>query len=119
MEATKTLHTPGPLRVDGRDIYGKYRGTDQLVGTAYREERGRNTIDDGQEAEANARLWAAAPDLLEALIAAKRELWDIAREQWNLEDFNNWAVVQQINAALEKADGKPRTEAAIAKAEGK
>lgn len=50
-------------------------------------------------------------ELSEALIAAKREMWLAARHQWTLADFKNWAIIQQIDAALEKADGKPRTEA--------
>lgn len=113
MEATKTLHTPGPWSTAEGSLY-VYSAEGNYVADA-----GCSNVYLGDEARANRNLIAAAPDLLEALIAAKRELWDIAREQWNLEDFNNWAVVQQINAALEKADGKPRTEAAIAKAEGK
>lgn len=70
------------------------------------------------EGRANARLIAAAPDLLAALIAAKQELWLSARSQWTMRDFKNFAVVQQIDAALEMADGKPRTDAAIEKACG-
>lgn len=50
----------------------------------------------------------AAPALYAALVEAKREMWMAARQQWNLSDFNNWAVIQQINAALTQADGKPR-----------
>ncbi|PWJ81511.1 hypothetical protein C7441_11043 [Pseudaminobacter salicylatoxidans] len=56
-------------------------------------------------------------DLVAALIAAKQEMWLAARHQWTMADFKNWAVIQQIDAALEKADGKPRTAEAIAKAE--
>lgn len=36
----------------------------------------------------------------DALIAAKREMWMGARDAWTLEDFKNWAVIQQIDAAL-------------------
>jgi hypothetical protein len=57
--------------------------------------------------EANARLIGAAPDLYVALVEAKKEMWLSARHQWTREDFNNWAIIQQINAALTKADGKP------------
>lgn len=61
--------------------------------------------------EADARLMTAAPELYAALITAKQEMWLSARSQWNMSDFKNWAVIQQIDAALEKADGKTRTEA--------
>src|SRR5690606_42038625 len=56
-----------------------------------------------EEREANAALIAAAPDMYEALKQAKREMWDMARHQWALSDFKNWAVIQQIDAALAKA----------------
>jgi len=42
-------------------------------------------------------------ELVEALVEAKRELWMIARGQWTLADFKNWAVIQQIDAALNRA----------------
>lgn len=51
-----------------------------------------------------------------ALIEAKREMWLTARHQWTMADFKNWAVIQQIDAALEQADGKPR--AALSRATG-
>lgn len=60
------------------------------------------------EIDATARLMAAAPALYDALIAAKRELWAMARYTWTIEDFNRWAVVEQINAALTAADDEPR-----------
>jgi hypothetical protein len=63
-----------------------------------------------QNTEANARLIAAAPDLYEALREAKRALWIGARDQWNLSDFKNWAVVQQIDGALDKARANPSTD---------
>lgn len=66
--------------------------------------------------EANARLIAAAPDMHAALVAAKQELWMLSRHQWTMDDFKNLAVVQQIDAALTKADGKQRDRAALAKA---
>lgn len=49
-----------------------------------------------------------APALYAALVEAKKALWMEHRHMWNLEDFNNFAVVQQINAALTRADGKVR-----------
>lgn len=58
--------------------------------------------------EANARLITAAPDLYAALVEAKQEMWLAARHQWTMADFKNWAVIQQIDAALEKADGLKR-----------
>jgi hypothetical protein len=68
------------------------------------------------ESEASA-LEQASPDMHAALIAAKQEMWLAARSAWSMADFKNWAIVQQIDAALEKADRKPRTGAVVAKAE--
>ncbi len=64
----------------------------------------------------DARLFAAASEMFAALVAAKQALWIEARSGWALADFKNWAVVQQIDAALDKADGKAR--AALSRAQG-
>lgn len=61
-----------------------------------------------EQALATARLFAAASDLKAALIEAKRELWKLSMGEWNLSDFKNFAVVQQIDRALQKADGVER-----------
>lgn len=60
------------------------------------------------QALAIALLFTAAPDLKAALIEAKRELWKLSMREWNLSDFKNFAVVQQIDRALQKADGVER-----------
>lgn len=61
-------------------------------------------------------------DIVDGLIAAavsvKREMWLAARPHWTLSDFKNWAVIQQIDAALERADGVPRTAALSRHGEG-
>lgn len=46
--------------------------------------------------------------LVDALKAAKAQMWIDARSTWAMADFKNWAVVQQIDAALTKADGVAR-----------
>ncbi|MDX2334635.1 hypothetical protein [Brevundimonas vesicularis] len=61
-----------------------------------------------EERKANARLMSAAPDLKAALVAAKQQMWLAARDQWTMRDFKSWAVIQQIDAALSKADGEVR-----------
>lgn len=53
-----------------------------------------------EEIESREKAEAALAPMREALVASKRELWDGARHSWTLEDFKNWAVVQQIDAAL-------------------
>ena len=63
------------------------------------------------DALVTARMFAASRDLHAALVSAKQEMWLAARHQWTMADFNNWAVIQQINAALQAADGKQRVSA--------
>ncbi len=58
-------HTPGPLIANGRSIEENKRHA-RVLGIAY--DASFNTPDVTlKEAEANARLWAAAPELLAAL----------------------------------------------------
>lgn len=103
------MHTPGPWKV------AKYQvGT---VVTNYEPKEGRTVgyscgndfvadLDDGKyhkyldekEREANARLIAAAPDLLEALeVARERVFWDMKAE--------GRKALRTIDAALKKARG--------------
>lgn len=42
----------------------------------------------------------------EALVAARREMWRDAAASWTREDFNNWAIVQQIDRALRSQKGE-------------
>lgn len=123
---TKATHTPGPW---GMETVRTSCGVCHKVGPWPHKWRAGATMSaciyddypsppEGTDTMlANARLIAAAPELLAALIAAKQEMWLIARPQWTMADFKNWAVIQQIDAALEKADGKLRSAEAIALAE--
>lgn len=90
-------HTPGPWAVNGWSVtIGNWS-----ISTAMP----RATI---EESDANARLIAAAPELLEALNWALKNLEEIA-----LPEFEKQGRVTSINNAIEKA------RAAIAKAEGR
>lgn len=68
--------------------------------------------------EAHANLVKAAPAMMAALIEAKREMWLIARDQWTMADFKNWAVIQQIDAALDLARLPPTPRPTAAHDEG-
>ena len=84
-------HTPGPWSLRGRTIRGPHpkdpKGRTRIVANAVWD---RGTYVD--EAEANAHLIAAAPELLEALEIAL----DCAGDAW-------WA--EKAEAAIEKAKG--------------
>lgn len=116
MSASK--YTPGPWVVGpADDTVVTHLGADGQRYTVAEIDGDYNQPETWPVMEANARLIAAAPDLYEALVAAKQHMWIDASSHWTKADFSNWATIQQINAALEKADGKSRP-GPIAKAEG-
>ena len=89
-------HTPGPWRVDPTDDTRILQGPNGLH-VAYAANRGM-----GHAAPANARLIAAAPELLDAL----RGLYDYAR-CWPAEDGSRFhRLLVQADAALRKAEGE-------------
>jgi hypothetical protein len=89
-------HTPGPWTVDEIDV-GR---TAHILGgvSNFCAEIVATVALEGQESQANARLIAAAPDLLEAL---RRALWCLDHEQYDQDDPYYGA----INAAIAKATG--------------
>ena len=94
MEGLK--HTPGPWVVD--EIGPPHEYTRYVVRA---EGRGQimKTID-----EDDARLIAAAPEMLEALMLAHEELLNIARLQdWHSETFRG--KIEKITTAIVKATG--------------
>jgi hypothetical protein len=100
-----THHTPGPWKFDQTTgaVSMDDGDVEALVATVNFESVSE------RQANADGRLIAAAPDLYAALVEAKQEMWLVARHNWTMADFKNWASVQQIDAALEKADGIQRT----------
>lgn len=64
----KTSHTPGPWSIQGDKIINEE--TIQYIADIRRDG------EDDPEAQANARLIAAAPELLEALLNAQQDLTD-------------------------------------------
>lgn len=89
MPADTVKHTPDRIRV-AQDADGFWTCREAVSGS---QEYVRADIVDS---------------LIAAVVSAKREMWLAARPHWTLSDFSNWALVQQINAALTQADGTPR-----------
>ena len=92
---SEAQHTPGPWRADSTNVSERYRyvlGGRRLIC--------RITKGDG-ESEANARLIAAAPELLEALIAAEQAFVEHGIP------LACHASLFQIRAAIAKATGQP------------
>lgn len=73
-------HTPGPWTLDdGRHVYCCDR---QLIATVWRRDKPCSVIHDDQTTDANARLIAAAPELLDALARLLAD-YEQAREWLN------------------------------------
>jgi DNA-binding NarL/FixJ family response regulator len=108
-------HTPGPWRViadheDDRDIFA----ANELLATAY----DMNGSSPKQTAEANARLIAAAPELLEALTKLK---WTTAGVMAQMQGCQPTEMIGAIFDGRELALAKEaltQAEAAIRKAKG-
>jgi hypothetical protein len=98
--------TPGPLWIEASIYEGFAAAVVGRVVNPGEADRDTRTLAHVRGLP-DATLFAAAPDLYAALVAVKQEMWLSARHQWTREDFNNWAIIRQINAALTKADGKP------------
>lgn len=88
-----TKHTPGPWKVDG----DTYITAHSLI-IAHCKQNGSLKLEDAQ---ANARLMAAAPDLLEAAERACIKLKELADDY---PDDNYWnECIESLNAAIAKA----------------
>lgn len=96
-----TKHTPGPWNISSANLYAvnaRGRGIATAHGTD--DVNYSDFFPPTEEASANARLIAAAPDLLEALMACERELSLVWAHQGQIND-NRHAV--NARAAIAKA----------------
>lgn len=91
-----SAHTPGPW-FNARDLWACITTAPLGFGDVIAEVS-RTPPDDEQRA--NARLIAAAPDLLAALILAQDTLGDLEGSHWN-------EVMGKLDAAIAKAEVTP------------
>ena len=102
-----SAHTPGPWRITDRYGVLTYQvGIDgRTVCTVWPRQQGHRPsgvdTEPWPEGEANARLIAAAPDLLESL----RELAELAVLQFGMPPPGADGPLQKALAAIAKADG--------------
>ncbi len=94
-------HKPGPWFVNGRESYTKYIEA-RIGGGLLQEVAACGPTEQQEQQEANARLIAAAPDLLEALIAMEREKSDYMTRN-NLGDPAIETTNKLARAAIAKA----------------
>jgi hypothetical protein len=93
---TKAKHTPGPWEIEGdTDIYSQ---EGELLASAYGFFDAARNLKDTPETQANARLIATAPELLQALKLLRDEL----AGRW-LDDLD---CFKQAEAAIAKAEGR-------------
>lgn len=94
---TKTAHTAGPWSV--RKISERLYGVNDAKGVAVAD---LHAIQ-GRHTSANARLIAAAPEMLAALIQAEIAVEQLCCEQDPANEC--WNILRQIRAAISKATG--------------
>ena len=97
-------HTPGPWTFKGRTVRGPHprdpEGRTRIVANAIWD-RGTYV----GEAEANAHLIAAAPELLDVLELALRAHGTMLLSDPPQDPWVSWAVEQKARAAIAKATG--------------
>ena len=101
-----TTHTPGPWRtIESTNKTMRTVVGPDFPGQGYIADVNLCRTNDAQDVdgEANARLIAAAPELLEALNAASEWLNDMGCEH---EEPDLSCVVCLVNAAINKAEGR-------------
>lgn len=93
---SKVKHTPGPWEMINLNVYHNYP-TGQKVADCYVKKP--FGVYDAGECEANARLIAAAPDLLEACKSAL-ELIQVCTV------YKDMSTAKELMAAIAKAEGE-------------
>ena len=99
----KTIsYTPGPWKAKTVKALGIYANNDQQIAVVHNEmPRGGRRQDDYNIEEANARLIAAAPDLLEAAkVLISSLVWERKRSGIT------YAGGEMLEAAIAKAEGR-------------
>lgn len=102
-----TTHTSGPWAwVEGTDaINRRWNNLDWTVASVGNHRLGwhEDMNSEGREAEANARLIAAAPELLAALILLEREMVDSGNA--GSTDYGWKPAIEKTRTAIAKATG--------------
>jgi len=99
-------HTKGPWAIAGEEHANVILSEDFVIADVYAFKKGEAGPRTDEEGEANARLIAAAPDLLEALKANLTALDEI-RDMFAAHDMPGLTdLIEQTTAAIAKAEGK-------------
>ena len=113
-----TRHTPGPWKVDGLAIVGQRYVASVKDWSTFPCAKQYKTINNAlrREAKANARLIAAAPEMLEALKQAQTFIRTLKREYCpdpippNSDSGLDWDTQLAIHNAIAQAEGRTERE---------
>ena len=100
MTDTRRMHTPGPWRLEHSSMTGQY---------VVRMGKAAIVVSDNADSAANARLIAAAPELLEALRSISAIAFHLGWNEGNRPDLSNedrWRIVNIYRTALAKVNGE-------------
>lgn len=97
-----TKHTPGAWEVTGSGMLGKGASEVTIRAVGFRLLVAK--MPKNADAEANARLIAAAPDLLAACVVALEAETHISPEGWKVPYLDRNARVELLRAAIAKAE---------------
>lgn len=104
-------HTPAPWTLTdeyGAEIMGNGKivavAMNQMLATKKQQAIGVLGFDAIDELKSNALLIAAAPELLEALITARREIWELVHHCTSQQQFDE--LYGFIDLAIAKAGGE-------------
>lgn len=94
--SNESKHTPGPWVGIGRSVYAESNMEQPFVMVYQRDKS-------GEQCDANVRLIAAAPEMLEALERSTAELKDALREY---DSYSVKCQIDQNEAIIKKAKGE-------------
>jgi hypothetical protein len=96
-------HTPGPWQVNGNLVSAPHYGWQGAwIAEVYHKDLYSQT-DDSLKAEANTRLIAAAPDMLDALQQAVRALNTAPR--FAIQETDSYRIAAKLDAVIRQATG--------------
>jgi hypothetical protein len=99
-------HTPGPWNVSDHVNNNEIvvRSNDGDIVANLKCDRVHNSMNGKTEVEANARLIARAPELLEALRKAEASMYSL--HESNALDDEDYAALKAVTQAIAKAEGR-------------
>lgn len=102
---SKTKHTPGPWKIVETNLYPNLEIVDSLFGVPIALSSRPRGSGIRKCDRANARLIAAAPKLLEALVILMREIHYLVEEGTLPSEANNHPSMLKARVAIDEAEG--------------